>query len=67
VDRLLFTRLWIVLFGILDNRFDIKLPHLWPNVPMVGRLLKRWSKPADESKRCTVLGLQATMFASIIM
>jgi hypothetical protein len=41
----------------LDNRFDIKLLHLWTNVPMVGRLLKRCRKSADESKRCTVLGL----------
>jgi len=49
--------LWILLFGILDNRFDIKLLHLWTNVPMVGRLLKRCRKSADESKRCTVLGL----------
>ncbi len=26
--------LWILLFGILDDRFDIKLLYLWPNVPM---------------------------------
>ncbi len=25
---------WILLFGILDNRFDIKLLHLRTNVPM---------------------------------